>query len=150
MRLTRWNPNRGLVDLEREFGQLFRDWTSNENHSPEHVEQNVWKPAADIVELKDRFEIAIDVPGVTPENIKVKFDDGVLQVSAERKFENETDEGNVHRVERRYGKFLRRFTLPDTVSGENIQASASNGQLIVKLPKIEKAQPKEIEINVAS
>lgn len=149
MRLARWNPTRNLVDLEQDFNQLFRDLTTVRNHSPEDVEQNLWKPAADIVELKDRFEIAIDVPGVQPENIKVKFEDGILQVSAERKFESETEEGNLHRVERRYGKFLRRFTLPESVSGEDIQASASHGQLMIKLPKIEKAQPKEIEISVS-
>ncbi|MGH9261513.1 MAG: Hsp20/alpha crystallin family protein [Acidimicrobiales bacterium] len=55
----------------------------------------------------------------------------------------------MHRYERAYGAFERTFTLPATVDGERIKASYENGVLTVTLPKVEKAKPRQIQVEVA-
>jgi HSP20 family protein len=55
----------------------------------------------------------------------------------------------VHRYERTYGSFTRRFTLPSTVDAEKIEAKAEHGVLSLVIPKAEKAKPRSIAINVS-
>ena len=71
---------------------------------------------------------------------------GVLTLRGERKFDDENDGRNFHRVERSYGQFVRSFTLPNNVDRENIKASFSDGLLEVALPKREEAKPRQIKI----
>jgi len=56
----------------------------------------------------------------------------------------------VHRYERYYGVFERAFTVPSTVDADHIKASYDLGVLTVKLPKIERAKPRQIEVKVES
>ena len=55
---------------------------------------------------------------------------------------------NFRRVERRYGSFTRSFTLPSTVSTEDVSADYSNGVLKVRLGKRAEAKPKQIKVNI--
>jgi len=52
------------------------------------------------------------------------------------------------RLERAYGSFARSFTLADTVNSEAIKADYLHGVLTLSIPKREKAQPKQIKVNV--
>ncbi len=54
------------------------------------------------------------------------------------------------RVERTYGTFERSFTLPATVDANGIKATYEHGVLTVTLPKVEKAKPRQIDVQVAS
>ena len=63
-------------------------------------------------------------------------------VTAEEKTEH------VHRYERSYGVFERSFTVPSTVDADHIQASYDLGVLTVRLPKVEKAKPRQIAVKV--
>ena len=72
----------------------------------------------------------------------------VLTLSGERKFEDETKKENYLRVERSFGNFTRSFTLPPFVDAKKITAEFKDGLLEVKLPKMEAARPKEVEIKV--
>jgi HSP20 family protein len=69
-------------------------------------------------------------------------------VSGERKIEKEEKEENFRRVERRYGSFVRSFTLPSTVNTEDVSADYSNGVLKIKLGKRAEAKPKQIKVNI--
>jgi len=71
---------------------------------------------------------------------------GVLTIRGERKFEEEKEGRNFHRLERSYGTFVRSFTLPNNVDRENIHASFKNGLLEIELPKREEARPRQIKI----
>ena len=79
-----------------------------------------WVPAVDIVEEKDRFVLRADIPGVKTEDIEVAMDNGILSVSGERHAIAPADDSGVQRIERATGRFLRRFTLPDTANAEGI------------------------------
>jgi len=72
----------------------------------------------------------------------------VLTISGERKFKEEEKKENFHRIERRYGKFTRSFTLPASVDPENVNAVFENGLLKITLAKREEFKPKQITIGV--
>ena len=109
----------------------------------------VWAPAVDIFEKDHNLVIRAELPGVGKGDIEVGIENGVLTLRGERKRASEAEEGNVYRLERNYGAFTRRFTLPTTVDASKVQATYKDGVLEVTVPKLEAAKPKKIEIQAA-
>ena len=106
-------------------------------------------PAVDVREDADAIEVHAELPGIRPEDVQVNFENGVLTIAGEKKQEvSEKNEGDWHLVERQYGRFERRFTLPRTVDAQRIDARFRDGVLRVRLPKAEEAKPRRIEITV--
>ena len=105
-----------------------------------------WVPAVDIKEEDTRFVIHADVPGVDPDDIEVRMEDGVLTIKGERQSEDKEEREGYKRIERVRGSFFRRFSLPDTADAEGITAKAKNGVLEIIIPKHEKVQPRRIEV----
>lgn len=108
-----------------------------------------WAPAVDIVEEKDRFILRADVPGVNPQDIDVSMDNGILSVSGERLAIDPGEDSGVQRLERTTGRFLRRFTLPETADAEAIAAKCANGILEVTIPKAPEIQARRITVEAA-
>jgi HSP20 family protein len=109
-----------------------------------------WSPSVDIEEDAEKYLIKADLPGVDKEDIDVKLENGMLSIRGEKHTETETDNGGKrHRRERFHGTFSRSFTLPDSVDEDNVDASYKDGVLTLAIPKVEKAKPKSIDINIA-
>ncbi len=108
-----------------------------------------WVPAVDIAESADAFMLSIDVPGIDPAEIDISMVDGVLTIRGERTTENAQQDDRFRRIERRSGKFFRRFELPDTADADSISARSSHGVLEVRIPKQAKAEPRRINIEAA-
>jgi HSP20 family protein len=89
-----------------------------------------------------------ELPDMRREDINVTFENGVLTLKGERKFEQEVKKENFQRIERRHGSFSRSFTLPNTVDAGKISASYKDGVLTIRLPQREEAKPKQIAVNV--
>ncbi len=108
-----------------------------------------WSPAVDIFETENDLVLKADLPDVDPKNVGIQLENHTLTLKGERKFESEekTQKG-FHRIERSYGKFVRAFSLPDTVEGEKVKADYKNGVLTITLPKKEVAKPRSINIEV--
>ena len=100
----------------------------------------------DVIRRKDEVELRFDLPGIDPESLEVTVDRGVLSVSANRAEEYAEGE-NPYRRERVMGTFTRRVSLSDTVDAEKIDAGYTNGVLSVRLPLLERAQPRKVEIH---
>jgi HSP20 family protein len=107
-----------------------------------------WTPSCDVYETDNEIVIKAELPGVKKEDAKVGIQDGLLTISGERKFEEETKKENYLRVERSYGSFTRSFTLPTRVDQEKVLAEFKDGLLQVTLPKREEAKPKGVEVKV--
>jgi HSP20 family protein len=86
---------------------------------------------------------------VKPEEIDISMEDGVLTVRGEKKTEAITDKDGYKRVERTYGSFYRRFSLPDTANPDGISAKSNHGVLEIVIPKREAVQPKKINVSSA-
>lgn len=108
-----------------------------------------WVPAVDIFEEKDRYLLRADVPGVNPEDINVSMDNGILNVSGERRAEARSEDATAQRVERVAGRFFRHFTLPESTDADAITAKCSNGILEVSIPKLPEVQARRITVEAA-
>ncbi len=146
MHLTRFEPW-SVVDLmQRDFDRIVA-----RRFGQSDVENPVadWRPAVDIIEEKSRFLLRADVPGVNPDDIDVSMDAGVITVSGERHAEAQPEDGGVRRTERSTGRFLRRFTLPDSADAQGITARSKNGILEVAIPKLPVVQARRITVEAA-
>ena len=107
-----------------------------------------WVPPCDIFETDKELVMKFELPEVKKEDVEVKLEQNVLTLHGERKFEEKTDRGNYHRVERHYGEFLRSFNVPAYVDATRINAEFKDGVLTITLPKNEEARPKQINVKV--
>ena len=105
-----------------------------------------WTPAVDVFEDKDAVKIIAELPGVKPDDVKISLENQALTVRGEKRQVAEEKTERVHRYERSYGVFERTFALPGTVDADRIEASFADGLLTVTLPKVERARPRQIEI----
>ncbi|CAL0305231.1 unnamed protein product [Lupinus luteus] len=108
--------------------------------------------AADIKEYPNSYVLVIDMPGLKKGDIKVEVeDDNVLLISGERKREEEKEGVKYLRMERRVGKFMRKFVLPENANTDAVSAVCQDGVLTVtvqKLPPPQPKKPKTIEVKV--
>jgi HSP20 family protein len=141
MTLTRWSPVTGLaaVEIDR-LNRMFEAAFSNDSAA-------AWVPAVDIFESPEKTVIVkVDVPAVKREDIKVNFEDNVLTIEGERKLGHEDQKDGYHRIERGYGSFRRRFTLPANIDPSKIAANYEDGVLTLTLPRREETKPRQIPI----
>ena len=143
MSLTRHNPWSLFDQLQRELNMPMNKFDTDENGN---IATANWAPAVDIKEDDQAFTLLADIPGVDPDDIEVTMDKGVLTVKGERQSEKKTEEENYKRVERQYGVFYRRFTLPDSANPEAIEATSEHGVLKITIPKQEVAQSRRISV----
>ena len=144
--VRRYDPFRELAGLQERMNRIFDDTLSGTSRRDDEALAPAWTPPVDVLEKKDRIVLTAELPGFTEEQIRLRFEDGVLTLDGERRFEKEVDEARYHCVERSYGRFSRSFRLPANVDEEGISATVVNGLLVVELPKREEARPKSIRI----
>lgn len=105
-----------------------------------------WTPAVDIKEEPDRYVLTADLPGVAPGEIEITMENGMLVIKGERSFKDEKELEGFRRVERVYGSFYRRFSLPDTADPDGIEARSEHGVLLLTIPKRQQAKPRRISV----
>jgi HSP20 family protein len=143
--LVRWDPFRDLVSIQDELNRLFgRTFTGGESMRP--TASGTWMPAMDVFETENEIVAKLELPGIEPHDVEVAVEDSTLTVTGKREFSSETKEENYHRVERRYGSFVRSITLPQTADTERVEASFDKGVLTIEVGKAERVKPKKIEI----
>ena len=97
----------------------------------------------------DEFVVVFDLPGVSADAIDLDVERNVLTVKAERRPAPVADGVEMQVAERPLGVFSRQLFLGDTLDAEHIEAAYDNGVLTVTLPKVEKAKPRQIQVEVA-
>lgn len=142
--LTRWEPFREADDFFRSFSPFFSRWPMPGGEDGRHE----WMPAVDIRESEKEYVVSAELPGLKREDVRVRLEDNVLTVEGERRMEKESQGERVHRIERHYGSFLRRFALPEDADAKGIRAVVRDGVLTVRVPKREVKRPKPLEITV--
>ncbi len=126
-------------------GSLISDFLNDENW----VHSDTKKPDVNVSESEKEYKISFAVPGIPKEELKIKVEDNVLNVSHEEKTGKEENEKEHYiRREIRYGSFSRSFELPEEINEDKINASYNNGVLTVYIPKTEKKVIPAKEIKV--
>lgn len=144
MAISRWDPFRDLMSIQNELNQLFGRTYGGD--AGERVRSSAWAPPLDVHETADRFVIAVELPGLGPDDVEISVEDNVLTLNGDRRFYDERTEEDFHRIERRFGSFSRSLTLPSTANAEGIEASFDAGVLTISVPKLEEAKPRKIEV----
>ncbi len=157
MTLTRFTPLRGGLNdvavLQNRLNSIFQDFTRPSGEfqpASESLAAGNFVPAVDVYEDAHKLVLKLEVPGIPKDALDIRVEGRTLSVKGERRFENEEKEENFHRIERRFGSFVRSFTLPNTVDVENVEAQAVDGVLSISLQKKPEAKPKQIQVKVGS
>jgi HSP20 family protein len=141
MALVRWeNPLRELASMEVDrlnqmFSNLYGEGLSR-----------AWMPPVDIYDTAHEVVIKAELPDVKREDISVTFENNVLTLRGERRFESDVPREQFQRAERFYGSFSRTFTIPATIDASQISAAYKDGVLTIRLPQREEAKPKQITV----
>ena len=106
-----------------------------------------WRPAVDVVEHENDYVLWIDLPGFEKSDFNLKFDDGILILSGERKREEPGDGKFYHSYERPYGRFTRSFRFPDNIDPDKTDAVYQNGVLELRLAKKKEAKTRTITVS---
>lgn len=125
---------RELVYLRRRMNQLF-DEMLQPDKTPQTLPDYTWTPAADVFEDEIGYFAEVELPGVTISDVEVTAEGNLLRISGERRPQKELTREGVQRMERYFGRFLREFSFPEPLDSERIQASLSDGLLVIKIPK---------------
>ena len=147
MQLVRWEPFDRFNKVQSRINDLFDDsfgrlWANAATRSES------WYPAVDILESKEAYLLRAELPGMRKEDFNLEVKDGTLTLTGERKAVKPADGVEYRSVERVNGKFVRFFTLPETVRHDGIQATYKDGILEIHIPKAEEAKPRQIDITV--
>lgn len=103
-------------------------------------------PSLNVTENDNGYVVTVEVPGMKPEDVTVEVVEGNLQISGEKKEEQEEKGKTFHRIERRHGEFRRLIQLPGTVEADKVEASYGDGVLTIKIPKRAEVTPKRIPV----
>ncbi len=98
-----------------------------------------WMPRIEAFEREGRFVVRVELPGMTPEDVKVEVGKGHLMLQGERKQEHHEEREGRYYGECRYGAFHRVIPLPEGVDTGGATAELRKGVLEVVMPK--KAPP---------
>jgi HSP20 family protein len=148
MKMMRWDPFRELEDMSARLNRFFGQVPGRTTEEEGGVLAD-WSPAVDVEETDKEYLIKADLPAVKKEDVKVDIEDGILTVQGERRQEKEEKNKRVHRMERSYGKFVRRMSVPLDVDQQKAAAEFRDGVLNVHLPKTNGAKPRAVDIKVA-
>jgi HSP20 family protein len=129
------------------FSKNFNDIVDEMFNGSLNYKSDSFMPNVDVAENDTSFEISAELPGIKKDDINIELDNGRLTISGERKFQNEENAKNYHRVETKYGKFSRSFYLPDSINEESINAQYEDGLLNITIEKKEEKVKKKIQIN---
>lgn len=109
----------------------------------------VWVPAMDVAERGDAYLVQAELPGVSPDQVDVSFEQNVLTVRGTKagSFDvNAEGELRVFAAERVHGSFERSVRLPEFVDADRIEAKFAHGLLTITVPKAEAAKPRKIAV----
>jgi HSP20 family protein len=129
----RRNPFEGVTDFFSELGRMRSlGVRGTGEHAVEHTERthaSAWVPATDIFARGQDLVIRVELAGVDPDDVDLRFNHGVLTVSGTRRSElDESDEQVEFYIrERFYGEFRRVITLPDGTDASQISAEFDDG-----------------------
>src|SRR4030095_12386046 len=151
-KLMTWNPLREMDEAQNRFNPFFLNgfpipnrMGGDEIHSLAVAD---WSPEVDISEDEHGYLLKADLPEIKKDDVRVTVEDGILNVSGERKTEKEDQERKFHRIERSCGTFRRSFTLPEDADSTKVTVEFRDGVLKVHLPTTPIARSKAIEVKV--
>jgi len=107
----------------------------------------VFTPSVDIFETEQAITLLVDMPGVDAKDLNVDLRDDTLTLTGEVCADLVTPGEPVY-TEYECGRYYRQFSLSEVIAQDRIDAKLNDGVLRLTLPKVEKAQPRQIQVQV--
>jgi HSP20 family protein len=145
MSIVKSNPSAELDEIQGRMNRFFTDVPSRN----EGCDVPVWAPSVDIQETAKEYAVTVDLPEMKKDDVKVGIENGTLTIEGERRLAKEHKDGTYHRIERQYGRFVRRFAMPGEIDAAGVQAQYKDGVLTVLLPKSAAGMLRSVEVKVA-
>jgi len=145
--LTRWDPFRDLISLREAMDRLFEESFVRPSGRRLALAEG-GALAVDMYETDDDVVVKTALPGIDPDDVNVSITGNTLTIKGETKVQEEVEEENYVYRERRFGAYSRSLTLPAAVETDGAEAEYENGVLTLRIPKVEEAKPKAIEVKV--
>lgn len=135
MNIASMNPWQVLDQLQNEALRYYGDSSRR------------WHPAVDIIESENGYQLYFDVPGISPSDVNVEVEQGVLRVQGQR--QRIVDENQKMRYkERAFGQFNRTFKLPEDADPAAISARYEKGVLTIGVARKEVSKPRKVNIEI--
>ena len=123
-RIETRNPFEGVTDYFSELARMRGSASTaaaSRRRAAERTHASAWVPATDIL-AQATIVIRVDLAGVDPEDVDLRFTHGALTVSGTRRPGPSDDTAEFLVRERYYGEFRRAITLPDGTDADQIRA----------------------------
>jgi HSP20 family protein len=140
------SPLEGAAVLQKPWNPAFND-SINRKLLKESLGAGDFMPPVDVHEDAAHLVLKLQVPGMPPENLQITLENLNLTVQGEHKLTRDGNEGNLLHIQRSFGSFVRRFTLPSTVDTDSARASYEDGVLSITLPK-KQAMQRQLPIEI--
>ena len=147
MAQTEWDPLKDLVGIQERMNKLFESALARTNFDAEGG-VGAWTPVADVYEGEESVVFCLELPGLAQSDIDVRLEDDELVVRGERQMERGAPGEQFHRVERSYGKFVRRFRLRPHIDRQSVTGVYQDGVLTITLAKKEDASKNPIRVAI--
>jgi HSP20 family protein len=106
-------------------------------------------PKVDLMENNNSVNIIVELPGVSKNDVKIVLENNVLTLSGEKKNKvEEKDNVKIVTNERTFGKFERKFELPEDINPDDVKANFENGLLNISIAKLVPETPVEKVIEI--
>jgi HSP20 family protein len=153
MGIMKWDPFEEFENLQDKFMQMVQTFEEpiikkRKREAFKEFMSNNWMPRVNVLDENDKLVFTFDLPGMQKKEIDIKYEGNTLVVKGERKQETLEEGKNFIKKESHYGTFSRAFPIGIEVDEKNIKANYKNGVLEIVLPKIEKADSKQLKINI--
>ena len=148
MSIIRYDPLREAMQQMRH--QLFHHQQFEQPFEETENTGGAWSPLVDVFENSEGITLKVELPEVDANDVDIQLEGNALTMRGERKLENVDQREGYHRIERSYGSFARRFTLPSTVETGNVTAHSRDGVLRIFLPKKAETKPRQIKVQAES
>ncbi|MBT8369227.1 MAG: Hsp20/alpha crystallin family protein [Deltaproteobacteria bacterium] len=148
MALVKWDPFGDVAELQNRINRMFDESFGGPRDLDDEMNSRAWRPAVDIYESDNGIIVAVELPGVSKQNVSVEVKDDVLTLKGERRANPAVKEDSYYLRERLFGPFKRIFTLHQNIQPELIKATFKEGILEIELPKPAQEHPRQITVNV--
>ena len=149
--LSRLPISSDVGDVSADVRRLFED-LARQRPERRHQITGECLPLLDVFETHDALDLLLDLPGVSPSNIRVLVKGGVVIIAGEKDRPDPSARGpaSFHLVERDFGRFARAVRVHVAIDASRASASLSNGELRVRLPKIAERRGQGLLVPVVS
>ncbi len=141
--INQYRPARSVFS---ELQKLFEPLQTTSPFGKNDVFATDWIPAVDIKDENDKFIIHADIPGVNAKDIDIQLENNILTIKGSRETEQKEEKNNYVHIERSKGTFMRRFSLPDSIDPNKIEAGSKDGILELILYKTKESGSRKINV----